>query len=115
MVAGVGIIGLLFAGMALPTGKPDSALYVAAKSQARHDDQLWGSRLPQRPTGDFLVQDGKLYLRVQTIYHHFLDDTVSKTEWTPDRLSTLLRKHPDLAAYLPDAQRSDGGIEWLKK
>ncbi len=98
IIAGVGIIGLLLAGFALPTGKPGSALYVAAKSPTRHDDQVWGSRLPQRPTGDFLIQDGKLYLRVQTIYHHFLDDTVSMTDWTPGRLSALLREHPDVAA-----------------
>jgi hypothetical protein len=109
-----GLAALLVAGLMLPTGKPGTALYVAAKSQTPFGDQLWSSSLPEHPTGDFLLSSGKLYLKVETVYHHFIDDSVAFTEWTPKRLDALLRDHPDLAPYLPDSGRSDQGITWLK-
>jgi hypothetical protein len=115
MVVGIGFPVLLLTGLTFPTDKPGTVLYVAARSPSRFDDELWSSRLPEHPTGDFLLHDGKLYLKVQTIYHHFIDNTVSRTEWTPVRLSALLREHPDLAAYFPDSGKPDGGIAWLKK
>jgi len=106
---------LVIAGLTLPTGSPDSPLFSAAKGSSRFDDEVWGSRLPEHPTGDFLIRDGKLYLRIQTIHHRFIDDTVSIPEWTPQKLSELLHDHPELASYLPDSARPDGGIAWLKK
>ena len=114
-ITAVCLIALLIGGLTLPSGKPGTALYAAAKSPTRFSDELWGSRLPDHPTGDFLIHNGKLYLKVQTIYHHFIDDSVSMIEWTPERLSALLRDHPDLAPYVPDSTRPDGGIAWLKK
>lgn len=113
----IGLIGLgalLVAGLMLPTGKPGTALYVAAKSTTPFGDQLWSSSLPEHPTSDFVLSSGKLYLKVETVYHHFIDDSVAFTEWTPERVSALLHDHPDLAPYLPDSSRSGGGITWLE-
>ena len=111
----VGLAALLIAGLMLPTGKPGTALYVAAKSTTPFDDHLWGSSLPEHPTGDFLLSGGKLYLKVEIVYHHFIDDSVAFTGWTPERLSALLRNHPDLAPLFPDSSRSDEGVVWLKE
>jgi hypothetical protein len=71
-------------------------------------------RLRSENENDFLIENGKLYLKVQMIHHGFIDDTVSRLEWTPEKLSVLLQGHPDLTSYLPDSQKSDGGIVWLK-
>ncbi len=98
----------------LPTGKPSAALYVAVKSTSPFDDHLWSYDLPEHQTGDFLLSGGKLYLKVETVHHHFVDDSVAFTGWTPERLSALLRNHPDLTPYFPDSSRADGGITWLK-
>jgi hypothetical protein len=116
-IGAVSVVALLIAGLTLPTGKPGTVLYYAAKSTfpLRAMDMVWSSNLPEHPTGDFLLHDGRLYLKVQTIYHHFIDDGVSFTHWTPERLSALLREHPELAPYFPDSGKPDGGIAWLNR
>src|SRR5258708_6176981 len=88
------VIVVTLAGLTLPTGSPDSPLFSAAKGSSRIDDEVWGSRLPEHPNGDYLIRDGKLYLKVQTIHHHFIDDRVSRIEWTPQKLAELLHGHP---------------------
>jgi hypothetical protein len=108
------VISLTIAGLTLPTGSPDSTLFSAAKGATRSDDVVWDLRLHEHSKGDFLIRDGRLYLRIQTIHHHFIDDTVSRIAWTPQKLAELLHDHPEIASYLPDSGKPDGGIAWLQ-
>lgn len=115
-IGGICLGAAVLAGLTFPTDRPGTALFVAAKGSipTLSGDMLWSSDLPDRPTGDFLVHKGKLYLKVETIYHHFLDDSVGFADWTPERLTLLLRLHPEVAPYMPDSQKPDCGITWLK-
>jgi hypothetical protein len=64
---------------------------------------------------DYVIIGNDLYLRFQTTYPALvLVMGVDIEEWSPDRLQALLKEHPELKTHLPDPNRPDGGISWLK-
>jgi hypothetical protein len=52
---------------------------------------------------DYVVRDGRLYLRVQTVRHSpLLVSFVSFGHWDAQKIEKLRRAHPELERYWPD-------------
>lgn len=65
-------------------------------------------------TPDHVVDNGKLYLRVQTTRPTaFLVTWVGGDRWDLARVKQFRRDHPELESYWPDPNREDGGLTWL--
>ncbi len=59
----------------------------------------------------YLVEDGRLYLRLQISQTFFLFDVrVDPMQWDAAMLAELVRQHPELRALLPDPAAPGGGI-----
>jgi hypothetical protein len=62
----------------------------------------------------YLVEDGRLYLRLQISQTFFLFDVrVDSLRWNAAMLAELVRQHPEMRMMLPDPEASDGGVRWL--
>lgn len=65
-------------------------------------------------TPDYVVHDGKLYLRVQTTRpSNWLVTYVGFDRWDVAKVKQFREDHPELETYWPDRTREDGGVTWL--
>ncbi len=64
---------------------------------------------------DYVVRDGRLYLRVQTIWHSpFVVSFGGSGEWDVRGIEEFRRAHPELEGYWPDPGQAGGGVRWAK-
>ena len=62
-------------------------------------------------TTDFLIQDGKLYLKFQSVRSSLLMMTyVTDVEWNQERVKTIRSKHPELD---PLWDKGTSGVYWI--
>ena len=112
------IVASVFVFFGLACARPTGALYRAATSAGppawKMDvDVCWGDNNFWLVPSDYVVRDGKLYLRIQT--QRSLGILIaSQDEWDAARISAFRLAHPELEGYWPDASRSDGGVMWLR-
>lgn len=65
-------------------------------------------------TPDYVVRDGKLYLRVRVVHFTPILTGLSDTNWDEARIRAFRARHPELEEYWPDPKRPDGGVRWLR-
>jgi hypothetical protein len=65
----------------------------------------------------YKIQDGKLFLKVQTMYYApIMVRGVVTLEWNKAKIEDVLLSHPEIARaeLWPSMEKSNGGVEWLK-
>lgn len=113
VVGGAAIIGSLFFVCVLPI--PGTVTYRSVSFQptanraeegrlTRHEDS----------SSEYLVQDGTLYLRIQTVRHSIiLVSCVSFDQWDTEKIAKFRDAHPELEDYWLARDLPDGGVRWL--
>ncbi|NQD38704.1 hypothetical protein HPT27_16900 [Permianibacter sp. IMCC34836] len=62
-------------------------------------------------TTDFLIQDGKLYLKFQSVRSSLLMVTyVTDVKWNQERVKTIRNEHPELEALW---DKGTSGVYWV--
>ncbi len=109
-VVGVGVL-LLF----IPMSR-ENALFACVSNPNKHADTLSSHDLPGKPNGEFLVNNNKLYLKVQgTRSAVVLVTGVSFYDWSSGKLAKFRADHPELEQYYPDRTKPNAGIAWVSE
>lgn len=110
----VGLLLLVLLALTIVPVTAETALFIAATSPDRHTERIFGSQLPDHPNNDFLIRDGKLYLKIQgTRSALVLTTFLSRYDWTISKFKKLRVEHPEIERYLPDSTKENGGIVWI--
>ena len=118
VLVGVYSLGMLVLGLSPPMTSP-KGWYVAVTDPATkwHDAKDRRGTVYHWPTwhwpADHIVDDGRLYLLVQTEWHPAnLIDAVDHPHWSAEAIAAFRQRHPDLEQYWPAPEQPDGGVCW---
>jgi hypothetical protein len=62
---------------------------------------------------DFMIREGRLYLRRQTVRHGLVATSVSHGDWTIQKLREFRRRNLELEVFWPDPAALNGGVAWI--
>jgi hypothetical protein len=67
-------------------------------------------------SSEYIVRDGRLYLRVQALrFAAVLVTGVQSTRWDEEKIVAFRSTHPELEKYWSDKEKPDGGVRWLSE
>jgi hypothetical protein len=116
LALGAIILPLVAARCLMPPGSPPNVTYCSVSDPANSwhrakDICTTYKHWPLWPP-DHLVREGRLYLRVQTLWCTELFDALHQTPWDANKIESFRRSHQDLERYWPSAEEPGGGVSW---
>lgn len=70
-------------------------------------------RFTYAAAADHIIEDGRLFLCVQTTQAAFFSMYVRKFEWHEEEIASFRRTNPQLEHYWPRPESEDGGVWWV--